>query len=122
MNTPGWMTGVKQGGRTMLVALAVLAASATVRAQSAAKSIEGHVFSSASAPLPGAIVYLQDEKTNVIKTFIATKDGTYRFGQLPAGTDYEMWAEYKGEKSKKRAISSFDTKLEVTYDFHLKSN
>ena len=104
----------------MLAALMVLLTAGPIAAQSPAKSVEGHVFSSTSAPLPGAIIYLQDEKTNVIKTFIATQDGSYRFGQLPAGTDYEMWAEYKGLKSKKRAISSFDTKLDVTYDFHLK--
>jgi hypothetical protein len=91
-------------------------------AQTAAKSIEGKVIGGNSAPLPGAIVYLQDEKTNVIKTFIATKDGSYRFGQLPASTDYQIWAEYKGEKSKTRTISSFDAKLDVTYDFHLKGS
>ncbi len=115
-----WTTGVKQGGRALLAAFIFLLPAGILPAQSPAKSVEGRVLNASGAALPGAIVYLQDEKTNVIKTFIATADGSYRFGQLPAGTDYEMWAEYKGEKTKKRAISSFDTKLDVTYDFHLK--
>jgi hypothetical protein len=97
-----------------------IAMAPTAAAQTVAKSIEGKVIGGSNTPLPGAIIYLQDQKTNIIKTFIATSDGGYRFSQLPADTDYSIWAEYKGEKSKKRTISSFDTKLDVTYDFHLK--
>lgn len=89
------------------------------RAQSAAKSVQGKVYDKGSTPLPGAIVYLQDQKTNVIKTFIATGDGGYQFGQLPTDTDYKIWAEFKGEKSKPKLISSFDSKLKVTQDFHI---
>ena len=101
-------------------ALALLLAEAPAAcAQTASKTIEGKVLDHGTAPLPGSIVYLQDQKTNVVKTFIATADGTYRFGQLPADTDYKIWAEYKGEKSKSRLISSFDTKLKVTLDFHI---
>ena len=88
-------------------------------AQQTAKSVEGKVLSSSAGPLPGAIVYLQDEKTNVIRTLIATADGEYRFAQLPADTDYQVWAEFKGKKSKIRLVSSFDTKRNVTYDFKI---
>jgi hypothetical protein len=88
-------------------------------AQQVAKTIEGKALNTAAGPLPGTIIYLQDQKTNVIKTLIATADGGYRFGQLPADTDYKLWAEYKGKKSKVRLISSFDTKLDVVYNFHL---
>ncbi len=88
-------------------------------AQTAAKTIEGKVLDAGTAPLPGSIVYLQDQKTNIIKTLIATGDGSYRFGQLPADTDYRIWAEYKGEKAKEKLVSSFDTKLTVTQNFHI---
>jgi hypothetical protein len=88
-------------------------------AQLVAKSVEGKVLGSGPSPLPGAIVYLQDEKTNVIRTLIATADGGYRFAQLPADTDYQIWAEYKGKKSKVKLVSSFDTKRDVTHDFHI---
>ncbi len=88
-------------------------------AQTVAKTIQGKVLDSGTAPLPGGIIYLQDQKTSVIKTFIATADGSYRFGQLPADTDYKIWAEYKGEKSKEKLISSFDSKLNLTIDFHV---
>ena len=88
-------------------------------AQTAAKTVQGKVLDSGTTPLPGGIVYLQDQKTNVVKTFIATADGSYRFGQLPADTDYKVWAEYQGQKSKEKLISSFDTKLQVTVNFHV---
>ena len=95
------------------------AAPVAAHAQTAAKTIEGKVLDAGTAPLPGSIVYLQDQKTNVIKTFIATADGSYRFGQLPADTDYRIWAEYKREKAKEKLVSSFDTKPTVTQNFHI---
>lgn len=91
----------------------------SAEAQVTAKVIQGKVLDGGSTPLPGGIVYLQDQKTNVVKTFIATDDGSYRFGQLPSDTDYKIWAEFKGQKSKEKLISSFDTKMNVTLDFHL---
>ena len=100
-------------------AVVLTVAAARADAQTTAKTIEGKVLDHATTPLPGSIIYLQDQKTNVVKTFIATGDGSYRFGQLPADTDYKIWAEYKGEKSKNKLISSFDTKLNVTLDFHI---
>ena len=115
-------------GRALLAASIMTAGSLVVlpfgvstaaQAQTAAKVIQGRVLDGGATPLPGGIVYLQDQKTNVIKTFIATGDGSYRFGQLPADTDYKIWAEFKGQKSKEKLISSFDTKMNVTLDFHV---
>ena len=102
-----------------LAVILLLFLPAAAHAQTLVKSVEGKVLNGDAAPLPGAIVYLQDEKTNVVRTLIATADGGYRFAQLPADTDYKLWAEYKGKKSKERLLSSFDTKRDVTHDFHI---
>ncbi len=88
-------------------------------AQTVAKAIQGTVLDADKKPLPGSIVYLQDQKTYIVKTFIATGDGGYRFGQLPTDTDYKVWAEYKGKQSKSKLINSFDTKLKVTLNFYI---
>lgn len=85
-----------------------------------ARSVEGKVYGPDSTPQNSAVVYLLDTKTNNIKSFIATQDGSYRFGQLSPDVDYQIWAEYKGKKSDKKAISSFNSKKQLFIDLHLK--
>jgi hypothetical protein len=89
------------------------------QAQSAAKSVQGKVYNADEQALSGAVVYLQNNSTNVVRSFITTPSGSYRFGQLPADVDYKIWARYKNERSKSRLISSFDSKLNLTMDFHI---
>ena len=78
--------------------------------------VTGRVLSPADAPLPDAIVYLKDTRALTVKSFITGPDGAYRFVQLSANTDYQLWAEAGGKKSKVRAISSFDTKNQFIID------
>jgi hypothetical protein len=72
--------------------------------------VEGKVIDKVEAPLKGAVVYLKDDHTLAVKSFIVDDGGHYRFGQLAQSTDYELWAELDGKKSNTRAISSFDNK------------
>lgn len=114
----------KLAAAASLAALLVylLAAPAAWAQGSATKVLEGKVFGSSSVPLSGAIVYLQSSKDNSIRTFIATADGSYRFGQISTDVDYTAWAQYKGTKSGTKNISSFDSKKALTYDFHIKAD
>src|SRR5580658_2041349 len=90
-------------------------------AQSLAQSVsivQGIVLGSDDQPQANAVVYLQNQKTQEVRTYITEADGHYRFGQLSSDADYQLWAEYKGRKSKTRTISSFDSKKE--FNFNLK--
>jgi hypothetical protein len=90
-------------------------------AQSLAQSVriaQGTVLSSDDQSQANAVVYLQNQKTQEVRTYITEADGHYRFGQLSSDADYQLWAEYKGRKSKTRTISSFDSKKE--FNFNLK--
>ena len=70
---------------------------------------EGKVVDKAGQPIGGAVVYLKDSRTNAVKTYIADDTGHYRFGNLSQNTDYELWAESSGVRSKSKAISSFNS-------------
>src|SRR5579859_5890091 len=84
------------------------------------KQLQGKVYGNGDAPLSGAIVYLQNSRTNDIKSYITEKDGAYHFAGLAADTDYTVWAAFKGKKSSTKTVSSFDTRKQVFIDLHIK--
>lgn len=103
-----------------LLVVCLLVPVAGVAQSSTTRSVEGKVFGPQDHPVNSAVVYLQDSKTNNIKSFISTQDGSYRFGQLSTDIDYQLWAEYKGKKSDKRTLSSFNSKKQLVIDLHIK--
>ena len=103
-----------------LFVVCLLVPLAGIAQSDASRSVEGKVYGPQSTPLSSAVVYLQDSKTNNIKSFISTQDGSYRFGQLSTSVDYQVWAEYKGKKSDKKNISSFNSKKALVIDLHIK--
>ena len=108
----------------LLIAFAasvVLAPGVALAQSEATKTLQGKVFGSNSVPLSGAIVYLQDSKTNGIRSFFSTSNGSYRFSPLSSDTDYQVWARYKGEKSPTKVISSYDSRTRVFIDLHIKT-
>jgi hypothetical protein len=99
----------------LFLALSFLALAPYSTAQAGQKVVGGKVVGSSNRPQSGAIVYLKDTKTDEIKSFISTADGTYRFGQLSPDVTYEIWAEYQGRKSATKTISSYDSKKLLDY-------
>jgi hypothetical protein len=80
--------------------------------------IQGRVVDSNEQSVQNAIVYLEDQKSMEIKTYITEADGKFRFGQISSDVDYHVWAKYQDHKSKTKSISSFDSKK--LFDFELK--
>jgi hypothetical protein len=109
-----------QAATLALFVICLLVPAAGFAQSNSVRSVEGKVFGVQDKPLNSAIVYLQDSKTNSVKSFISTQDGSYRFGQLSMDIDYQLWAEYKGQKSDKKSISSFNSKKQLVIDLHIK--
>jgi hypothetical protein len=107
---------------TLAAMLFLLAAGAAFAQNVKYKTLDGKVFGNGELVLPGAIVYLQDSKANTIRSFIATQDGSYRFGQISPDIDYTVWSKYKEAKSPTKTISSYDSRKNVTIDLHIKTD
>ena len=105
----------------VLVAFCLAPMFVPAAAQSSARTLQGKVLSNSDKPLSGAIVYLKDDRTNSIRSFISTSDGSYHFGQLSRDTDYQVWARYQNDKSDTKGISSYDSRDKVVINFRIKT-
>ncbi|HEX9201809.1 MAG TPA: carboxypeptidase-like regulatory domain-containing protein [Acidobacteriaceae bacterium] len=88
-------------------------------AQDQPRVVQGKVVDKSDAGLKGATVYLKDGHTLAVKSYIASDDGSYRFGQLLANADYQLWAESDGKKSAVKNITSFDTRKEFNINLKI---
>ncbi len=73
----------------------------------------GKVLDHSDNPLPGSVVYLNNTRTQTVKTYIVGDDGAYRFPALSPNIDYEVYAQHKGRKSETKTVSSFDNRTQV---------
>jgi hypothetical protein len=81
--------------------------------------VQGKVVDKSDAGVKGATVYLKDGHTLAVKSYIASDDGSFRFGQLAQNTDYQLWAESDGKKSAVKNISSFDARNQININLKI---
>lgn len=72
------------------------------------RMLTGKVLDRHDNPLPDAIVYLANVRTRAVKSYIIGPDGAYHFPELSPNIDYEVYAQYKGQKSETKTVSQFD--------------
>ena len=87
----------------------------------AERTVLGTVVNSSGAPYDGAVVYLQDTKSMIIRSYVANHGGQFHFNQISSDTDYQVWAEMNKSRTKKKTISMFSSHLKFTYKFKIKS-
>jgi hypothetical protein len=79
----------------------------------ALKTVHGTVLNKSDDPLPEAIVFLKHLQSGTIKTYIADSQGEYHFTGLDPNADYEIHAEFKGDSSPVRRLSSLDGRKDI---------
>jgi Carboxypeptidase regulatory-like domain len=103
----------------LLISFGVAANAADKKDRSSGRLVYGKVLDAQDNPVADAVVYLTNTRTRAVKTYIVSKDGTYRFPAISAAIDYEIYAQYKGRKSDTKSVSQFDDRSEVYIDLKI---
>jgi hypothetical protein len=110
--------------RKTVVALCLLLLAVCAFAQSkkapAERTVTGIVSDASGAPVPGAVVQLENMKTMQIQSFIAKDKGDFYFHGLAMDVDYKIKAIANGLSSQTRTISTFDSHPELNITLQLK--
>ncbi len=113
----------------LLIALATLAAAPYSSAQLFQRSggkdkdqlrtLNGNVRNKNEEILPGSVVYLKNMKTLTVKSAYVDDKGEFHFHALSPNVDYEVYAEYKGQRSPTKTMSSFDSRAVINMDVRI---
>ena len=99
----------------LLVGLTAVAASHAKdkEKETAGRLLTGKVLDRHDNPLTDAVVYLANTRTRAVKSYIVSDDGAYHFPELSPNIDYEVYAQYQGQKSDTKTVSQFDDRKQV---------
>jgi hypothetical protein len=108
------------GLAAMLFIFVALARTQDAKHESQLRSVHGIVTDKAENPMPGAVVFLKNTRTNAVRSYIA-EDGTgsYKFSGLDPNSDFEIHAEKDGAKTSTRTISSFESRKEIVVNLKI---
>ena len=84
------------------------------------RTVTGTVLNESAQPVVGATVFLKNEKTKSIRSYISTADGHFHFAQVDMSVDFDLWAEKDGKKSATKTVSSWDDRKEFVSELKLK--
>jgi hypothetical protein len=102
---------------TMFVLFIVAAVTGINHSQaSPLRTIHGIVVDAKGEPVSASIVYLHDERTNAIRTYVTDPHGRFRFSGISYNTDYRIHAEHEGLPSAVRRISAHNTNKLIKLD------
>jgi hypothetical protein len=83
------------------------------------RTVHGVVMDKSESPIPAAVVFLKNTRSNAIRSYISNDQGDYRFSGLDPNSDYEVHAEKDGAQSQTRTVSSFDSKKDITLNLKI---
>jgi Carboxypeptidase regulatory-like domain len=110
---------MRQRQRFSWLFILVLVASGWAYAQGSKKetqlrTVRGAVSDKEEKPIQNAVVFLKNSRTNTVISHFSDDQGNYRFTGLDPNVDYEVYAEFDGQKSASREVSALDSRKEIT--------
>jgi protocatechuate 3,4-dioxygenase beta subunit len=94
-----------------LVVVSVAAQDAKKEAQ--LRTVRGLVIDKSENPVSESVVYLKNDRTNIVRTLYTDSSGKYRFSGLDPNTDYEVYAQKNDLKSTTRTVTSYDSRKDI---------
>jgi hypothetical protein len=79
--------------------------------ESQLRMVHGVTMDKGESPIPSAVVFLKNTRSNAIRSYISDEQGNYRFSGLDPNIDYEVHAE----KRNSRAIAAVLRKAGATH-------
>jgi hypothetical protein len=83
------------------------------------RTVQGRVVDQENRAVASAVVYLRDERTNSVRTYITNSLGHYRFSWLGEYDDYELEAHTQNFRSYRHTISQWDTRRDFVIELKL---
>jgi len=80
------------------------------------RTIHGIVVDAKGEAVSASIVYLHDERTNAVRTYVTDPHGRFRFSGISHYTDYRIHAEHEGLMSAVRRIPAHSTNKLIELD------
>jgi hypothetical protein len=97
-----------------LLSLSGLASAQDSKKESQLRSVRGLVTDKADKPIQNGVVFLKNLRTSTVISHFTDEEGNYRFTGLDPNVDYEIHAEFEGQKSNARTVSPLDSRKEIT--------
>ena len=84
------------------------------KALPAQRVIQGVVQNNEGQPVKGALVYLKSDREKAVRSMLTDDKGAFRFVQVSRTAEYKLWAQEKEKKGPEKAVSSFETRDDIT--------
>jgi carboxypeptidase family protein len=83
------------------------------------RTVQGVVTDKAEKPIENGVVFLKNLRTNMVLSHFTDDQGNYKFAGLDPNVDYEIHAEFEGQKSAARTVSPLDSRKEITMNLKI---
>lgn len=102
------------GLAAMLILMCGAAPAQNSKKEAQLRTVRGLVTDKSDKPIQNGVVFLRNMRTNTVISHFTDDEGNYRFTGLDPNADYEVYAEFSGQKSASRSVSPLDSRKEIT--------